>query len=126
MTQQLPREVIDAWNERVDPLVVTTVDENGLPNSIYASIVHLTTDGRIAVADNYFDKTAENIGSGTPAVFLFITPRKKAYQIKGHLEYFKSGPQFDTMLEWADPKHPRRGVVLMNPESIYHGSRKLL
>ena len=126
MTRQLPEEVIDAWNERKEPLVVTTVDRNGLPNSIYASIVHLASDGRIAVADNYFDKTAANITCGTSAVFLFITPGNKAYQIKGRLDYHKSGPLFDEMIGWADPQHPRRGVVLMNPEAVYRGSTRLL
>ena len=126
MTRQLPKEVIDAWNERVEPVVVTTVDRNGLPNSIYASIVHMASDGRIAIADNYFDKTATNIRSGTSAVVLFITPRKKAYQVKGHFDYYASGPLFEEMVGWADPKHPRRGVALMNPVEVYRGGERLL
>ncbi|MBN1758044.1 MAG: pyridoxamine 5'-phosphate oxidase family protein [Chitinispirillaceae bacterium] len=126
MARQLPREVIDGWAEREGPVVVTTVDTAGIPNSIYASIVHLTDDGRVAVADNYFDKTAANISSGTPAVILFITGAKKAYQIKGSLEYHGSGPLYEEMLLWADPKHPRKGVALMNPDTVYHGSEKLL
>ena len=126
MVQHLSPEVIEGWSEREGPVVVTTVDAEGVPNSIYASIVHLSADGRISVADNYFDKTAANIARGTPVAVLFITKNKKAYQIKGQFDYHTDGPLYEEMLVWADPKHPRKGVALLNPDAVYHGSEKLL
>jgi uncharacterized protein len=126
MVQRLPSEVVAGWSEREGPVVVTTVDAGGVPNSIYASIVHLSADGRISIADNYFDKTAENIAGGTPVAVLFITRNKKAYQIKGTFDYHTGGPLYQEMLEWADPKYPRKGVALLNPDTVYQGSEKLL
>ena len=126
MERKLPPEVVEAWNGREGPVVVTTVDSRGMPNSIYASIVRMSADGRISVADNYFDKTLANIRLGTSASVLFITGNRKAYQIKGSLEYHEAGPLYAEMLSWADPKHPRKGVALMNPEAVYRGSEKLM
>ena len=98
MLQQLPQEVISAWNEREGPLVVTTVDVSGVPNTVYASIVKMAADGRISVADNYFDKTLSNIRNGCVIAILFITKNRKAYQIKGRFDYHCAGPLYDEML----------------------------
>ncbi|MBN2035674.1 MAG: pyridoxamine 5'-phosphate oxidase family protein, partial [Chitinispirillaceae bacterium] len=73
MSFALPDEVLTAWNDRDGPVVLSTVDADGTPNSIYASIAHLTSDGRLAVTDNYFDKTKANIDARTSACLLFIT-----------------------------------------------------
>ena len=121
----LPGEINDAWKEREGPVVLTTVDAGGTPNSIYASIAHLTSDGRLAVCDNYFDKTKENIDARTGACLLFITKNRKAYQIKGTIDYHASGPLYEEMLSWSDPRHPRKGVAVLNPESIYRGKDRL-
>lgn len=121
----LPQEVTMAWTKREGPLVLTTVDNNGMPNSIYASIVHMLKDGRIAVADNYFDKTLKNLLAGQQVSILFITTGGASYQIKGNPEYHTSGRIFEDMLTWADPKHPRKGVVVVNHETVYRGAEKL-
>ena len=125
MIIDLPEEVAKAWKEREGPLVLATVDARGLPNAIYASIVSRIADGRIAVADNYFDKTIANIRSGSKASILFITKNRKSYQIKGLVEYRREGPLYEDMLAWADPEHPRRGVAVLNPEEVYKGNERL-
>lgn len=126
MTKKLPAEVINAWQEREGPLVLVTVSSNGIPNAIYASIVKILADGRIAVADNYFDKTKSNIDAGNcRASALFIAKGHKSYQVKGTVEYHTQGPLFEEMLTWADPKHPRKGVAIINHEKGFSGSNKL-
>jgi hypothetical protein len=30
------------------------------------------------------------------------------------------------MLAWADPKHPRKGVAIVNTETVFKGKEKLL
>jgi predicted pyridoxine 5'-phosphate oxidase superfamily flavin-nucleotide-binding protein len=126
MSTRLPNEVIAAWQDREGPVVLTTVNSDGVPNSIYASVVSMTADGRIAVADNYFDKTIANIRVGSKSGILFITKDHKSYQIKGGIEYCSKGPLYDEMLSWADPKHPRKGVAVLNTEEVYQGKDKLL
>ena len=36
---KLPEDVSKAWNDRKGPVVFATVDENGVPNAIYATCV---------------------------------------------------------------------------------------
>jgi len=125
MSRSLPTEIENGWLEREGPVVLGTSDASGVPNLIYASIVDRMKDGRIAVADNYFDKTLANIRNGSKASVLFITKARKSYQIKGTLEYCTEGPLYDEMVTWADPKHPRRGVAILNVEEAFSGSNKL-
>jgi uncharacterized protein len=121
----LPQEVTAAWEKREGPVVFTTVGADGEPNAIYASIVQKLKDGRIAITDNYFDKTLTNLTSGGGVSVLFLTTGGTSYQIKGAAEYSTSGRFFDDMLTWADPKHPRKGVVVINHQEVYRGSEKL-
>ena len=125
MDISLPEEVVNAWNDREGPLVLTTVDTMGTPNSIYAGIAGRTSDGRLAVTDNYFCKTKENIEAQTKATLLFITKNRKSYQVKGTIAYYTSGVLYEEMLSWSDPKHPRIGVAVLNAESVYRGKDKL-
>jgi predicted pyridoxine 5'-phosphate oxidase superfamily flavin-nucleotide-binding protein len=121
MFKQLPEEVLAAWKEREGPVVLVTVDGEQTPNAIYASIAHLMSDGRLAVADNYFDKTKANIDARTKASLLFITKNRKSYQVKGTIDYHTGGPLYEEMLAWADPKHPRKGVAILNMQKAYRG-----
>lgn len=125
MLEQLPEEILAAWNDREGPVVLSTVDACGTPNSIYAGIAHLTTDGRLAVCDNYFNKTKKNIDAGTKACLLFLAKNRKSYQVKGTIDYHISGQLYDEMLSWSDPKHPRKGMAVLNVETIYRGKDKL-
>lgn len=53
----LPSSVSKAWEVRKGPVILATVDNNGVPNAIYASCVSKFSEDSIVVADNYFDKT---------------------------------------------------------------------
>jgi len=125
MSVKLPKEVIEAWKERESPLVLITVSADGVPNAIYASIVNILSDGRIAVVDNYFKKTKSNIEMNSKASALFISKNHKSYQIKGSIEYYNDGPIYNQMLTWADSKHPRKGVVVINAENVYRGAEQI-
>lgn len=77
----LPKSVVEAWEKRNGPVVLTTVDSDGTPNSIYASCVSMFDDETIVIADNYFDKTKKNILAGCKVSLLFIMNEDKAFQI---------------------------------------------
>jgi len=123
---KLPEVVISAWAERNGPLVLSTVDAQGVPNSIYATCVSKYADDTLVVADNYFDKTKQNILLGGKGAILFITHDNKAYQIKGSLEYHSSGPVYEDMKKWNPEKHPGHAAVALKVEEVYKGSEKLL
>ena len=122
----LPESVLQAWEDREDPVVLTTVDKTGVPNAIYVSCVGLFGKDRFVVADNYFDKTKRNIQDESRGAILFITKERKSYQMKGSFEYHYEGELFDYMKSINPPKHPGHAAVVLLVEEAYSGSEKLL
>lgn len=123
---KMPEAVAEQWEKREGSVVFSTVDADGTPNSIYATCVGLYEGSKVVVANNYFDKTMTNIKNGSRGSVVFITAEKKAYQVKGSVEYFTEGPVFDFMKSWNPEKHPGHGAAAVNVEAVYSGSEKLL
>ncbi len=122
----LPKEVSTAWDERKGPIILTTIDENDVPNAIYATCVKKFDENTIVIADNYFDKTRKNILAGSKGSVLFITNEDKSFQLKGTIEYYKEGAIFDDMKQWNPEKHPGNAAAALKVEEVYSGSKKLL
>ena len=122
----LPLSIIKAWEERKGPIILTTVDNNRVPNAIYASCVSKYSEDSIVVADNYFDKTRKNILAGSKGSILFITKDGKAYQIKGSIEYHAEGEVFEDMKRWNPKQHPGHAAAVLKVEEVYAGAEKLL
>ena len=123
---KLPEDVSKAWDDRKGPVVLTTVDDAGVPNAIYATCVSRFDDETIVVADNYFDKTRKNILAGSKGSILFITNDDKAFQLKGTVVYHKDGAVFDDMKQWNPEKHPGHAAAALKVEEVYSGAKKLL
>lgn len=123
---QLPEQVSEAWNQMEGPVVLTTVNKDGQPYSIYATCVSKYSEEYLVVADNYFSKTRENIKTGSRGSLLFITKDKKSFQIKGKIEYHTDGSFFDDMKKWNPEKHPGHAAASIKVEEVYSGSEKLL
>jgi len=121
----LPKEVMTAWENGEGPVVFTSVDEQGTPNSIYASCVSRFDVETQVVADNYFNKTRKNILSGSKGLLLFVTKGRRSYQIKGEIEYHTEGEIFNGMKRWNPPHRPGHGEVVIRIEEIYSGAKKL-
>ena len=122
----LPSPVSTAWEKRKGPIILTTVDNNGVPNAIYATCVSKFSEDSIVVADNYFNKTRRNILAGSRGSILFMTKNGKSYQIKGSIEYHKEGEIFNDMKRW-NPKHrPGNAAAVLKVEEVYAGAEKLL
>jgi len=116
----------DAWDRHEGPIVLSTADKQGVPNAIYATNAKLLDDGRLVVADNYFDKTRSNIKNGSKGAVLFITMEKKSYQAKGEIEYLTEGPIYEEMRQWAYQKHARIAAAVLRVDELYSGAEKLL
>lgn len=121
----LPQAFLDAWERREPRMILTTVDPNSEPNSVWVLCVKQLDDQRILIANNFFNKTLKNIQSGSRGALLFIAPEREAYQIKGSLEYYSEGPIYDEMKAWLDPKFAGVGAVILNIEAIYYGAEKV-
>ena len=121
----LPEKVSKAWEERKGPVIFATVDEEEVPNAIYATCVNKSDENTIVVADNFFDKTRKNIFAGTRGSILFITTEDEAFQVKGTVEYHKKGPIFADMKAWNPKQHPGHAAAALKIEEVYSGSKKL-
>ncbi len=122
----LSEEVSTAWDERTGPVILATVDEKGIPNTIYATCVRRFDEQTIVIADNYFDKTRKNIHGGTRGSILFITPDGKAYQLKGSIEYHTEGVFFEDMKQWNPKEHPGHAAAVLKIAEVYTGAKRLV
>lgn len=121
----LSNDVSQAWDEHEGPVVFTTVDTTGKPNSIYATCVRKWSAEKLVVADNYFSKTRANILAGSRGSILFITGEGKAFQVKGTIGYEKEGEIFDDMKGWLEPRFPGHAAAVLSVEEVYSGAEKL-
>ena len=122
----LPEKVKKAWEDREGPIILSTVNGDGIPNVIYATCVSKFSEDTIVVANNYFSKTLENILAGSKGSILFITKEGKSYQIKGSIEYHKEGSLYEDMKKWNPKKHPGHAAAALKVEEAYTGAEKLL
>lgn len=122
----LPEEICKAWENRKGPIILSTVNKEGIPNSIYATCVSKYSNDILVVANNYFSKTLKNIEANSKGSILFITEENKSYQVKGSIEYHKDGPVFEDMKKWNPEKHPGHGATALKVEEAYSGAEKLL
>ncbi len=122
----LPEAAAEAWENREGPVVMTTVDSTGTPNTIYVTCVNKYSNDQIVVADNKMHKTRANITAGSKVNLLYITKNKKAFQLKGSVAYITEGPIFDDMKTgWLDKKYPGHAAVVIHIEEVYSGAEKL-
>lgn len=122
----LPEPVIKAWDEREPICVLTTVAPDGTPNAIYVGVVGLFDGSTFFVANNYFQKTKENILAGSNASLLFLTKERKAFQIKGSIELQDSGPVFDEMKQINPEKYPGHSAAVLHVEAVFSGAEQLV
>lgn len=125
MTKQL-KALAEEWEKRDGPAVLTTVDTNGKPNTIYVAEIHYDPEVGFIVADNYFDKTRRNIKNGSGGAILFLTEERKPFQAKGPLTYHTEGPVFERMRKTHDPKHPGVAATVLQVEELYSGAERLM
>ena len=122
----LPTIVNQAWENREGPIILTTVDAEGIPNAIYATCVRKFTQDTWVVADNFFNKTRANILSGSKGALLFITKEGKSYQVKGHIEYHTEGPVFEDMKQWNPTKLPGHAAAALKVEHVFSGGEQII
>ena len=121
----LPDTVLQAWENREGPIVLTTVDAAGMPNAIYATCVRKVDNETLVVADNFFNKTRANILAGSKASLLFITKEGKSFQVKGSLDYYTAGTLFDDMKCWNPERLPGHAAAALHVEQVYSGGEQL-
>jgi predicted pyridoxine 5'-phosphate oxidase superfamily flavin-nucleotide-binding protein len=122
----LPEIVRTAWENREGPVVFSTVDGEGNPNAIYATCVRQFNEDTFIVADNFFNKTRANILAGSKGSLLFITKKRKSYQVKGQIEYHTEGAVFEAMKQWNPSNLPGHAAAALRVEHIFSGGEQLV
>ena len=123
---KLSQRVRNAWDNKEAKLVLATVDRGGNPNIVWVACVRVIDDERILIVNNFFNKTLENILSGSMGSLLFIAPEREAYQIKGTLSYHTDDDIYDDMKAWLDKKFAGVGAVVLTVTEIYYGAEKIV
>lgn len=123
---KMTADLLSAWEDRNPPIILTTVDAEGMPNSIYATCVNNFGEDKLVVADNYFSKTRANLLNGTKGSILFMTNEGKPIQVKGTMSYETEGDIFTDMKCWNPEKHPGHAAAVLTVEEAYCGAEKLL
>jgi len=121
----LPEAVSDAWDDREPLVVLTTVNKDGEPNSIYVGVVGRYDETTFFIANNYFSKTRQNILDDGKASLLFLTKERKSFQLKGTLELHDSGPVHEAMKKINPTQYPGNSVAVLHVTQVFSGSVQL-
>ena len=115
--------------EKTSPVCICTSTKEGIPNIVYVTFIKVYDDETIVIADNKFSKTLENIKSNPVLSFVVLDKDvKKAYQVKGKVEYITEGEKYDYAFKWVNEKRPDlspKGAAFLSVDEIYSGAEKL-
>lgn len=118
----LTRAMIDAI-ERTDLFPVATASADGVPNVVPVRFVGVLDLSRLWIADNYFNKTAANLGENPQAaLYLYSAEPGLSVQIKGTTTRVTQGPEYQAMRDRvlaANPNLPARALVIMSITGIF-------
>ena len=120
----IPKEVKDVLEEANLAWVGTC--SNGVPNVNIVYFFKLIEGDKILLADNYFNKTRNNI-ERNPNVAITVKSSEGsiAYELKGSAEIYTEGEIFEKMEEWVLSENedmPTKAAVVVNIEDIYDSS----
>lgn len=118
---QLTDEVKKAISNQ-DTFPVATSSQDGVPNVVYISYLKVIDDQMVLIADNFLNKTRDNILSNGKIAFTVLDEKKGSFQIKGCAERLTEGTMFDEVQKWVSDDLPKVAAVVMYIEEIYNGA----
>ena len=124
----IPEEVKVAI-EKTMPYCIATSDSNGVANIVYVTFLKYFDESTVVIADNKFAKTFDNLKeNGNISFVVMDSDTKKAFQLKGKVEYYTEGEKYQFVSDWVHSKRPdinTKGAVYLKIEEIYFGSEKI-
>ncbi|MBN2456513.1 MAG: pyridoxamine 5'-phosphate oxidase family protein [Sedimentisphaerales bacterium] len=121
---QLPEAVKKAISQQ-EVFPVATSNQDCMPNVVYIKYLKVVDDQTVLIADNFLNKTRDNILSNGKITFAVRDDEKGSFQIKGAAERLTEGTLFDEVQKWAPDTLPRVAAIVMNIEEIYNGAEQL-
>ena len=125
---QLTNEIKKAISKQIskkDAFPVATSDQDQTPNVAYITYLKVINDQTVLIADNYLNKTRNNILSNGKIAFAVLDDDKGSYQIKGTAEIQTEGAMFDEVKKWVPDRLPKVAAVVMHIEDIYNGAERI-
>lgn len=101
-----------------------TASKDGEPNVIPIGMCNLQEDGEtIWIADNYFNKTRNNLDENPRgAIYVWGPEIKGCYQIKGDIEIKTEGKDYEKMYKMVKSigdRFPARALAVMKITDVY-------
>ena len=121
---QLPDAVKKAISKQ-EIFPVATSDQNRMPNVVYIKYLKVMDDQTALIADNYLNKTRDNILSNGKISFVVLDEDKGSFQIKGTAERVTQGAMFDEVQKWVPDDLPKVAAVVMHIEEVYNGAESI-
>ena len=118
---QLTDEVKKAISKQ-DVFPVATSNQDRTPNVVYITYLKVIDDQTVLIADNFLNKTRDNILSNGKIAFAVLDDKKGSFQVKGTAERLTEGSVFDEVQKWVPDKLPKVAAVVMHVEDIYNGA----
>ena len=120
---KIPQDIQNIINEE-RAISFGTADKSGNPNINLIGLKRIEDDETIFLADNYFNKTLQNLSENDKATILTKKEEEKQwYQLKGTCTYIKEGAQYEEFKKWVKAKKetlPAKGMVIFKVEQIYN------
>ena len=127
---KIPKHIQEVINKQ-ELHILSTSSKEGTPNIIYLKFLKVYDDEQILIANNKFSKTEKNLLENPKISFVvFDKENRKAYQIKGTVEFHKEDQIFKDTVRWVKDKklasatYPKSGIIL-NVKEIYCGAEKI-
>jgi len=121
---KLPDAVKKAISKQ-DVFPVATSNQDRMPNVVYIKYLKVVDDQTVLIADNYLNKTRDNILGNGNIAFVVRDEEKGSFQIKGTARRLTEGAMFDEVRQWVPDKMPRLAAVVMQVEEIYNGAERI-
>ena len=120
---KMPAEVKETL-EKQKPVPIATASKSGVPNVVFVGLLKVVDDETLMIADNFFYKTAQNLGENPKiSILCYNGETKKSFQIKGKAVVSKEGKDFDAMRAWVhgvNNKLPAKACVMVKVTEIYN------
>ncbi|MBC7121048.1 MAG: pyridoxamine 5'-phosphate oxidase family protein [Candidatus Methanosuratus sp.] len=129
---KVPENIREAYSKALKyrRAVVGTASRDGVPNAVPIGVGRFVDEERLALVDNYFQKTRKNLEENPYAAVTFWVSEEKegkivtneGYQLKGRVEIQETGELYERIK--AETKairadFPVKAIVLLRVEEIY-------
>ena len=122
---KLPPAVKEAISKQ-ELFPVATCDRQGTPNVVYIKYLKVVDDQTVLIADNYLQKTRDNILSNPQLSFVVLDEEKGSFQIKGTAKRMIDGLLYSEIQKWVPAKYPREAAIVLTVEQVYNGAKQIL